>query len=48
MRVLGFSLITNLAAGYTPNPLSHTEVIEVGGQASARVGALVRRIIAAL
>jgi purine-nucleoside phosphorylase len=48
MRVLGFSLITNLAAGYTSKPLSHTEVIEVGTQASVRVGALLRRIIAAL
>jgi purine-nucleoside phosphorylase len=48
MRVLGFSLITNLAAGYTSKPLSHTEVIEVGAQAGAVVGALLRRIIAAL
>ncbi len=48
MRVLGFSLITNLAAGYTSQPLSHAHVIEAGAQANAVFSALVRRIIAAL
>ncbi|MEX2284321.1 MAG: purine-nucleoside phosphorylase [Gemmatimonadota bacterium] len=48
MRVLGFSLITNLAAGYTSKPLSHEEVMEVGAQASERVGVLIRRVIATL
>ena len=48
MRVLGFSLITNLAAGYTAHPLSHAEVIETAARASIGFGALVRGIIARL
>jgi purine-nucleoside phosphorylase len=48
MRVLGFSLITNLAAGYTSHPLSHTEVIEAGARATAALGPLIRGIITAL
>jgi purine-nucleoside phosphorylase len=48
MRVLGFSLITNLASGYTDQPLSHADVIEAGANASAAFGLLVRGIIAAL
>ena len=30
MEVLGLSLITNLAAGISPHPLSHQEVIDSG------------------
>src|SRR6188474_2278042 len=30
MEILGMSLITNLAAGISPTPLSHEEVIEAG------------------
>jgi purine-nucleoside phosphorylase len=48
MRVLGFSLITNLASGYSNQPLSHAEVIEAGANASAAFGLLIRGIIAAL
>ena len=48
MRVLGFSLITNLASGYSNQPLSHAEVIEAGANASAAFGQLIRGIIAAL
>jgi purine-nucleoside phosphorylase len=33
MEVLGMSLITNLAAGISPQPLSHEEVIEAGRSA---------------
>ena len=48
MRVLGLSLITNLAAGYTSHPLSHAEVIETAARASVVFGALVRGIITRL
>jgi purine-nucleoside phosphorylase len=48
IRVLGLSLITNLAAGYTAHPLSHAEVIETAARASVVFGALVRGIITRL
>ncbi len=35
-RVMGISLVTNLAAGLSPTPLSHEEVTEVAGQARER------------
>jgi purine-nucleoside phosphorylase len=48
MEVLGFSLITNLAAGIQTTPLSHTEVIEAGRQAEPVISALLARVIDAL
>ncbi len=48
MRVLAFSLITNLAAGISPTPLSHEEVLEAGKEASGRFEALVRALLAEL
>jgi purine-nucleoside phosphorylase len=45
MRVLGLSLISNLAAGYAPHALSHEDVIEAGRAASARLAALVRGVL---
>jgi len=36
MRVAAISCITNLAAGLSPGPLNHAEVVEVGQQASQR------------
>jgi len=36
-EVLGVSLISNHAAGITPEPLSHDEVIQVGQQAAGRL-----------
>ncbi|QWT25004.1 purine-nucleoside phosphorylase [Subtercola sp. PAMC28395] len=48
MEVLGMSLITNLAAGISPTPLSHAEVIEAGQQAETVISALLARIVAAL
>lgn len=44
MEVLGLSLITNLAAGISPTPLSHAEVIEAGREAEARIGRLLADI----
>lgn len=46
--VLGVSLVTNLAAGITGQPLSHTEVLEAGRQSAARMGALLAAVIARL
>jgi purine-nucleoside phosphorylase len=48
MEVLGFSLITNLAAGISPTPLSHAEVIEAGQKAEPVISALLARVIGAL
>ncbi len=48
MRVLAFSLISNLAAGISPTPLSHEEVLEAGREAAGRFEALVRGVLAEL
>lgn len=48
MEVLGLSLITNLAAGISPEPLSHGEVIQAGKDAEPVISALLARIVAAL
>lgn len=37
LRVLGLSLITNMATGITDQPLSHHEVLEVGKNASKKL-----------
>ena len=44
-RVLGISLVTNLAAGMTGEPLSHAEVLEAGRQSAARMGSLLAAVI---
>ncbi|RPA12224.1 purine-nucleoside phosphorylase [Gordonia sp. OPL2] len=48
LRVLGMSLVTNLAAGMTGEPLSHTEVLEVGRASARRMGELLASIIGRL
>lgn len=48
MEVLGLSLITNLAAGISPNPLSHQEVIDAGKEAEPVISALLSQIVLAL
>ncbi|WP_243063459.1 purine-nucleoside phosphorylase [Humibacter sp. RRB41] len=45
MEVLGMSLITNLAAGISPIPLSHSEVIEAGKTAEPVISDLLARIV---
>lgn len=45
VRVLGISLITNPAAGFSSEPLSHEEVIEAGREASGRFTALIRGVL---
>ncbi|MCS5734848.1 purine-nucleoside phosphorylase [Herbiconiux daphne] len=48
LEVLGFSLITNLAAGIQKTPLSHAEVIEAGKNAEGVIGDLLARVVSAL
>ncbi len=45
MEVLGISLVTNLAAGITGEPLNHEEVLEAGNAAAARMGRLLGSIV---
>lgn len=48
MEVLGLSLITNQAAGISPTPLSHAEVLAAGKEAQERIGPLLARIVQAI
>jgi purine-nucleoside phosphorylase len=45
LEVLGISLVTNLAAGITGEPLDHREVLEAGRAAAARMGELLSRVL---
>jgi purine-nucleoside phosphorylase len=44
-RVLGISLVTNLAAGISPEPLDHAEVLAAGRAAAPRMTALLRGVV---
>jgi len=44
--VAGLSLVTNLAAGLTGQPLNHAEVLEAGRAAASRMGELLRELVA--
>ena len=48
MENLGLSLITNLAAGISDEPLSHEEVIAAGKAAEATISDMLARIVAQL
>ncbi|MDL9980276.1 purine-nucleoside phosphorylase [Microbacterium candidum] len=48
MEILGFSLITNMAAGIQTTPLSHQEVIEAGQTAEPVISALLAQVIGQL
>jgi purine-nucleoside phosphorylase len=48
MEILGFSLITNMAAGIQKHPLSHDEVLEAGRNAEPVISSLLARVIGAL
>lgn len=48
MEILGFSLITNLAAGISNEPLSHAEVIAAGKAAEPVISDMLARIVAKL
>ncbi|MEI7055442.1 purine-nucleoside phosphorylase [Nocardioides sp. CCNWLW239] len=45
MEILGISLVTNLAAGISDQPLDHAEVLEAGRNAATRMGALLGDLI---
>ena len=45
LKVLGLSLITNLAAGISQTPLSHAEVLEAGREAEGRLANLLTEIL---
>ncbi|SDN42265.1 purine-nucleoside phosphorylase [Allokutzneria albata] len=44
-EVFGLSLVTNLAAGITGEPLNHEEVLEAGRDAASRMGTLLRELV---
>ncbi|WP_216214072.1 purine-nucleoside phosphorylase [Amycolatopsis aidingensis] len=46
LEVFGLSLVTNLAAGITGEPLNHEEVLEAGRAAAERMGSLLRELVA--
>lgn len=45
VEVFGLSLVTNLAAGITGEPLNHHEVLEAGAAAASRMGELLRELV---
>jgi purine-nucleoside phosphorylase len=45
LEVLGISLVTNLAAGISPTPLDHAEVLEAGRAAAHRVGSMLAEVV---
>ncbi len=47
-EVLALSLVTNLAAGISGEPLDHTEVVAAGRAAAERMGRFLRQVIATL
>ena len=47
-RVLAVSLVTNVAAGMTGQPLSHEEVLAAGRQSATRTGSLLASVISRL
>lgn len=48
LEVLGISLVTNLAAGISPTPLAHEEVIEAGRLAGPQISSLLANIVGRL
>lgn len=45
LEVLGISLVTNLAAGISGEPLNHAEVLEAGRAAATRMGSLLGAVV---
>jgi purine-nucleoside phosphorylase len=45
VEVFGLSLVTNLAAGMTGEPLNHEEVLEAGRASAERMGTLLRDLV---
>jgi purine-nucleoside phosphorylase len=48
VEVLGVSLVTNLAAGITSEPLSHVDVLAAGAASATRIGSLLADVVARL
>ena len=48
LEILGLSLVTNLAAGMTGEPLDHEEVLEAGRAAAERMGRLLAQVVPTL
>ena len=48
MKVAGLSLVSNLAAGISPTPLDHSEVVAAGEAAKPCMKALIEDFIARL
>jgi purine-nucleoside phosphorylase len=48
LEVLGVSLVTNLAAGLSPRPLDHDDVLATGRAAATRMGVLLSQVVAGL
>jgi purine-nucleoside phosphorylase len=44
-RVLGISLVTNVAAGLSEQPLDHGEVVAAGNESAPRLGELLASIL---
>ena len=44
-EVLGVSLVTNLAAGMTGEPLNHEEVLQAGRDSATRMGSLLAQVL---
>ena len=45
LEVLGVSLVTNPAAGISPAPLDHAEVVAAGRAAARRIGAMLATVV---
>jgi purine-nucleoside phosphorylase len=45
VEVFGLSLVTNLAAGVTGEPLNHEEVLEAGRASASRMGVLLKALV---
>ena len=43
--MLGISLVTNLAAGMTGEPLNHEEVLQAGRDSATRMGSLLAQVL---
>lgn len=48
LEVLAVSLVTNLAAGMTTEPIEHADVLAAGAAAATRMGALLREVVTRL
>jgi purine-nucleoside phosphorylase len=48
IRVLGLSVVTNMAAGVLPEKIEHEAVLEIGARAAGSVTALLRELVPTL